>query len=519
MKIRKIGILGMLVPLLAAGEGTTAIQQEINQLKQDSQALQEQVQRLQESLRHHHAQHASSRKKIKSQPSKKPNKKHLSLVKVKLPNHHKEALEFYPTALIADDQVITYIAGTPVVTSPYLGARPAFDGSDYIVNISSINRDIRLMLQRRNLYRAYDKTSAVTPDVPIITLSGKVEPIMTLGRPYFGEVTTDLTLGSDELDVAAILNEDVEAYMGIAYNSLPDSVGGRQRVANAGFSLNMGFVNIGNLDKTPFYLTMGQLYAPFGRYSSAMVSPSLPMILARTKARPIIVGYKSQENTGPLVSLYGFKSDTTLGESGVGGVNLAYIFQVARGSGEVGAGIISSINNATGIQYSGSTPGTTFGGFASLSNGSEYVKKIPAVDVHANVSFDRYSLTAEFVSVTQRFQTQDLSFDGHGALTQAVQGEAGITFRAFNKPASLAAAYQWSGETLALNMPHQRISGVFNISIWKDTLESLEYRHDIDFKSTQYANGANAPGFAVNQNTMGTGGSADMVILQLGVFF
>ena len=53
---------------------------------------------------------------------------------------------------MADGRVVTFIAGTPVVTSPYLGARPAYDGSDYIVNISSINRDVRLMEQRRRLY-------------------------------------------------------------------------------------------------------------------------------------------------------------------------------------------------------------------------------------------------------------------------------------------------------------------------------------------------------------------------------
>ena len=67
-----------------------------------------------------------------------------------------ESVNFYPTALIVDGHVITYIAGTPVSNSTYLGDRPAFDGSDYIVNISSINRDIRLMQQRRRLYRAYE---------------------------------------------------------------------------------------------------------------------------------------------------------------------------------------------------------------------------------------------------------------------------------------------------------------------------------------------------------------------------
>ena len=89
---------------------------------------------------------------------------------------------------------------------------------------------------------------------------------------------------------------------------------------------------------------------------------------------------------------------------------------------------------------------------------------------------------------------------------------------AFTKPSSLGLSYQWSQDTLAINLPKHRISGVFNISIWKDTIESLEYRHDIDFNVNDYANGISAPGL-FNQNTLGTGRTADAVVAQIGVFF
>ncbi len=71
---------------------------------------------------------------------------------------------------------------------------------------------------------------------------------------------------------------------------------------------------------------------------------------------------------------------------------------------------------------------------------------------------------------------------------------------------------------MALNLPARRVSGVFNISIWKDTVESLEYRHDMDYGRSQYANGASAPGLT-NNNTYGTGGSGDSVLAQIGVYF
>lgn len=428
-----------------------------------------------------------------------------------------EALDFYPTALVANKHVLTYIAGTPVVSSPYLGSRPAFDGSDYIVNISSINRDIRLMQQRRSLGRAYAKLGYKPPERPILALSGAVVPMGTIGQPYFGPTRADWNLGMDELDLAAIINTKVEAYMALAYNAAPPA-GGGPRVTNSNLSLNMGFINIGDLDQSPFYLTAGQLYAPFGRFSTSMISPTLPLLLTRIKARPFILGYKSVKDTGLFAAIYGYRGDTTLGSTGVGGVNVGYIIDAFHTTSEIGFSFVSSLDDAGGMQNSGAQSGTTFGGFGSPTNGSENVHKIPAIGAHYAISFDRYNITLEWVSSTRRFYESDLSFNGLGAQPQALQAEGGVTFVSFKKPSSVAASYQWSKDALALNLPHQRINAVYNISIWKDTVESLEYRHDIDYGTNQYANGA-APVGVVNETTYGTGGTADTVMLQIGIYF
>lgn len=496
------------------------LQKELQQLRQQTQVLQSQLNKMQTKLQA--TQYKQQAKRRPSSPvvvkkvKRTPESFHTTHVIVHAPETNPNAIRFYPTALVADNKVVTYIAGTPVVSSPYLGDRPAFDGSDYIVNISSINRDIRLMEQRRRLYRAYQAIGYPIPHMPIIALSGKAEPVAVISQPYNGNANSDVTLGSGELDVAATVNQNVEAYVSIAYDESPPEVG--PRIDNSAFNLNMGFVNIGNLDRTPLYFTAGQLYVPFGRYSSSMISSPLPLSLSRTKARPFIVGYKSQEATGPFAAIYGYKSDTTLGRSGVGGVNLGYIYKLGKTNGEIGASYISSIDDATGMQGTGSTPGTTFGGFGSFSNGNESVRKTQALDVHANIAWDRYNLAGEWVGAIESFRPQDLSFNGHGARPQAAQGELGVTFRAFNRPASIGLGYQWSHEALALNLPQQRILGVFNISIWKDTVESIEYRHDVDYDLTQFANGA-APNGMTNANTIGTGKTADTVSLQIGVYF
>lgn len=531
MKFKKVflALVCLSSPLYA--ENDQQLQRQIARLQKQTQLLQTQLDALQrEMVAHKRTKSSKTAKqavatKTAAKPTKKqnnaPNKKeemikyHSSSISVHTPEEHPEYVGFYPSALVADNRVVTYIAGTPVVASPYLGDRPAFDGSDYIVNISSINRDIRLMQQRRKLYRAYHTMGYPIPNRPIIAISGKAEPVGMMNSDYVGGTNVDLTLGSSEVDVAAALNQNVEAYIAIAYDSSPPDVG--PRIDNSAFNLNMGFVNIGNLDKTPFYFTAGQLYVPFGRYSSSMISAPLTLNLARTKTRPFILGYKSQENTGPFVATYIYRSDTTLGRAGVGGVNTGYSFAFNEITGEVGASYISSMDDAAGMQSTAANPGT-FGGFGSLLNGNEAVRKTQAVDVYGNMAYDRFNFAAEWVGATEAFRTQDLSFNGRGAKPQAIQTEIDMTFKAFNRPSSIGVGYQWTKDALALNLPQQRFIGVFNISIWKDTVESIEYRHDIDYGADQFANGAAPPGL-VNAPTLGTGGTSDTVSAEIGVYF
>jgi hypothetical protein len=502
---------------------TEHLQKEIQLLQEQTQTLQKQLLRLQNQLKQHAVQPRVKSRKVEPKKSQKkqyiPLRKNVktSPVYVHTLSTGEDATKYYPTALIANNHIVTYIAGTPIISSPYLGDRPAFDGSDYIVNISSINRDIRLMQQRRKLYEAYNSIGYNLPKRPIIALSGKIEPIATFNRGKNGRLSGDLDLGSNELDVAVTLNDYVEAFMAIAYDSSPPTTGG-QRINNSAFNLNLGFVNIGNLDQSPLYLTAGQLFAPFGRYASAMISSPLPLLLTRTKTRPLIVGYRTMDASGPFLAGYTFTSDTTKGNAGILGIDLGYGFNKGVARGEIGAGWISNIADAQGMQYTGSAPLTTFGGFASPTNGNEYIRKTGGFNLHGNLNYDRFNFNAEWVNVTSPFRTQDLSFNGKGARPQAGQLEAGVTFINFDKPASIALGYQWANETLALNIPERRLVAVYNISLWQDTVESLEFRNDRNYAKGQYANGAFAPGFT-NENTKGTGRSTNTVTAQIGVYF
>jgi len=209
MKAITIFVLSFLIvlPLHAQDNTNEQLNKKIQLLQQQTRELQNELNQLQRQLVQHTPEKHEPKpvSKTKKIPEKKPAPTfHNSNVYVHTLNGHPESVEFNPTALLAEGKVVTFIGGTPVITAPYLGSRPAFSGSDYIVNISSINRDIRLMEQRRQLYRAYHAMGYPAPNTPIIALSGKVEPIGSIGDSYTRDVTADWNLGSAELDVSRI---------------------------------------------------------------------------------------------------------------------------------------------------------------------------------------------------------------------------------------------------------------------------------------------------------------------------
>lgn len=422
-----------------------------------------------------------------------------------------EESRYYPTALMADGKVLTYIAGVPVVTSPYLGARPAFDGSDLIVNLSSINQDIRLMEQRDLIEQHYIDEGYPVPDTPILMLSGTIQPLFTYQKPYNGSTSGDFTLDSAEIDTTAIINPWVEGLMSFVYSSSPPAEGG-DVTSNSNVSINKAFVNIGNLDKTPLYMTAGQVYVPFGQYSSNMVSSPMTKTLGRTQVRAAMFGYAPETDNSLFGTVFAYNSDTTGGNSGAGGANLAYQYGNDNINGNIGVSWESNIADSGGMQDTGGSDGQ-FAGFGS-SSATEAISQVPGVDVHGLFNIGAYSFLGEYVSAAQSFEEADLSYNNTGAQPQALAVEGAYTFDFFSKPAAFALGYSSTDEALALQLPKQRFSAVLNVSWWRDTVESLEYRHDIDYSSSDTAGGIGS-----TVATTGTGKSSDTLSALLAVYF
>lgn len=415
--------------------------------------------------------------------------------------------------------------GATVTTSPYLGLRSAFDASDLVVNISTMNEDLRLLQQREKIEQAYHDANLApfASERPLVELSGAVEAQGVYQDPYQGPATTDIDLTKGELDTLGYISPWVMGLISMRYDNSPlpnttdgaQVVGAGQRVANSRMFLRRGFITIGDLERIPFYFTIGQMFAPFGEYTSQMLTSPLTQSVGQVNDRIALLGFFEH---GLYAEGYVFNAAPTTNE-GVnrvddGGVNVGYKHEGDRVSFEIGAGAIADISDAQGFQSTGA-PLDTFQGFGYSSATEELSRRVPGANVHGELDLGKLSLVTEFVSATSSYAEENLSFNGKGAHPSAVHVEGDYSFTMFsNFPSVFTLAYGHSAQSLALNIPKDSYIAAITTSFWKDTIEELEYRHDQNYSSANYSSGN---GFEIPVNSQG--GGQNTVTLQAGVYF
>ena len=281
--------------------------------------------------------------------------------------------------------------------------------------------------------------------------------------------------------------------------------GGGRRIDNSNVFLDNGFITVGNFNKSHYYGTIGQLYVPFGSFSTDAISDPFDKILFRTKGRPLVLGYNSAQETGLDTSVYGFKGDTRDGtkpedevmtdqgdikssEINQFGGDLAYHFRMGEALIGLGGSVINNVADSNGMQFTG-YDADEFEGFG-VSSDDEIIKhNVPGADVRTDISYGPDFFVAEYASATEEFSPEDLTFNGHGAQPSAFHIENDYSFVMFRRPSTFTLAYDQSNEALALNVPRRGYTVAASTSIFKNTLETVELHHYVNYSSGDTASG------------------------------
>jgi hypothetical protein len=493
--------LGLQGNVALAADQTTSDDQLVKKLAKRTQALESQIQHLQGQVA-----------TLKRKPSKSAvNQQPLS-----------EAIK-----VIADPKHPVFILGTPVISSAYIGINSEYNASDLVVNQPYVNEDLYLLQQRKQLWNyLHPEDDHPWSNTPIVNLSGKIEAQVIHADDFGGNFqngsANDIDLTGIELDTEILVNKWITGLIAFVYDNSPP-ISSPRRIDNSNVLLERGFLTVGNLAQFPMYGTVGQFYVPFGQYSSAMISDPFTKTLGRTKARAISLGFSKQFDSENNLNLAAFvfrgPSRTSLGNNGLHnyGANIDYTFTKPKWSLDLAGSYIRNIADSFGMQHNGNSGNNSFNGFATNSD-TEVLNPVSGLDGRGTLAVGPVSLTAEYVTAVSTFSASTLSFGTannlQGAKPSAFHTEIAYKFAAWNKPSAFIVGYDQSKDALALLLPKKRYIATASTSIWKDTVESIEFRHDIDYKTSDVAMG----GTGFNPIT-GTGNSGNTVTFQIGLYF
>lgn len=412
---------------------------------------------------------------------------------------------------------VTYLTGTPVVIAPYIGEHNAFNALDLVVNYASYNLDLNLLKLRQQMDKQYTDACLPVPNSPMLMLSGKVEGQGIYSSPYNGAYSTSkIDLSSAELDVIPTIGPWASGYAALTYDN--SAVPNTPLVANSRVFVKRAFLTFGNLNRFPIYMTLGQFDVPFSDYGSYMISSVLASNIFQTRARALLVGYQGASGQGPYARVFAFNGDTnTHRNDNINnvGASAGYSFSHGIYSGELGMSGIANVADSLAMQSTGA-PNGSFQGFsvATRLNPEFLQRQVPGAAIHANFGIGPFGGMARYVEATSAFDTQDMTFNGRGARPQALDVEAFYNFHVFSKPSVFSVAYDKSWEALALSVPEERYMATFMTSIWRDTIEQIEYRHDVN-----YGVGDTASGAGIITPASAKGGNSNTVTAQVGIYF
>jgi hypothetical protein len=332
-----------------------------------------------------------------------------------------------------------------------------------------------------------------------IEIAGLIEVEAAYLEPFDAPSESDLVLATFELGILSQIGAWVEAGASLLYEE-----------DDTDLEVDTAYITLYNPDVAPVFFTAGQIYVPFGVYETNLVSDPLTLEIGETRETAALLGFEYQGVGG---SVYGFNGDTKLnGDNRISswGANLGYRWERDDLSVAMTAGWINNLGDSDGLQdalfdnrsdrfdelVEGEDP-------RAESFSTDPVDRTGGWTVSLGIVAGRFNLIGEYLSATDAFDADSLSWQDKGAKPSAWNVELGYSFVVFGKETIAAVAYQGTDEAVALELPKESWLVGWSIGILENTALSFEYRHDSDYSECDG----------------GTGDSGNSIVAQLAVSF
>lgn len=391
-------------------------------------------------------------------------------------------------------------------TAPVYGVGTSFDGSDLMINQSSIKKDTQLLQHEQDIENKHGNRDLNLG--PRVEVSGLVEA----GFKANNQRSNAFQLSDSELNIVAQVNPWISGFTSMVYDeTLVDR-----------FTVSQGFLTVGNLNQNPFYGTLGRIYVPFGAYSTNLVTETLTRNLGRSKEDALKLGYFDGHVSGAVFAYNGTIHKNSHQAIDQMGGKLGYTQQQTvpnRGFGFDGS--VSYINNLSDADYLSNTVGKSSSG-RTLGQMSRYV---PAVDVYARINAGKTYVAAEHLKALRHFSQDDFTYNGNAAQPTATHIEGGVNFSAWGTDFTWAVGYGKTQHALIYGVPDHRYSTALSIALLKNTVVGIEYAKNYGYRATDVSALRLSDGTFMDQTqlpsslTPSPGSQNQVVTVKAGIYF
>jgi hypothetical protein len=251
-------------------------------------------------------------------------------------------------------------------------------------------------------------------------------------------------------------------------------------------NVEQAFIHFGNFEKTPFFVEVGKQFVDYGRYDTHALTQSLSQVLTQSLVSAVKLGYINdmgisgsvytfQNNQdfymrSPVLRAQDVNKDPTMNY----GASVNYYSHLNdQISYKLGASYLYDMMGVDAIHSAVEDGQLMWRG---------YNKRVGGLAVYADMSYDAFTLGANYTSAIRHFAAADLAKDSgnttQGARPWALGLQAGYDFNAWSKNNNVYVGYQSSRDTIYANLPKSRYLVGYSIDVLKNTKLSAEWDHD-----------------------------------------
>lgn len=363
-----------------------------------------------------------------------------------------------------------------VGTGPYFGIGSNYDGSDLVVLQPNIHKDLALLIQhKKTASYAQEKQG---PHSPYVQLSGYAEAQAL----FENKSHNNINLTASNLDVSAWVNKWLTAYSNFGVDT--------DDTKDQSFRMIMGFVTLGNLEVSPFYASAGQMFVPFGSFSTGTSSiGTIPRNLGRILEQAISFGYYQENGLHVSGAFYDGKTQNSHHDNAdqyAGTVSYTTPFAINNWPSKIRAGVSYTNNLADAHVFR-----TVFNNNASLAH------YVPAYDLFTNANVGPVVLRWEYVQALTHFSKSDLTQNGRPVKPASFLSELEYDANIFGKGTAFVLHYSRIFQGAAASPVKHQYGGTVSVNILRDTLVSLEVAHQGKYSSTNVLPTPTATAFTV----------------------